>query len=257
MGLKDLREKFHAYDAKLSSMFHKDKDGLKKPSWGKIIPTWLGLIILLVIVSSIASALFIADVNQEITPTSATYTLDYSSYKSSIYYIYFKSGSGPNTDAYHISYDGKLKLVIDTSDIPHDDYLRKILESYQNGENEFNASISYNLTAYDSSDNEIDTSYFMMIDNDKNSDMNYNFIDLLRFDDPKLELKDGFLTITFNGKDKRLSDSPFNDSLKNIDHIDVAIHIFNKNAEESSDPGFYNYILYFTIPKSSINVKMS
>ncbi|MCL2114709.1 MAG: hypothetical protein FWH29_00630 [Methanobrevibacter sp.] len=252
MSLKDLRDKFHHYDAKVSSFFHNDKDGMKKPSWGKIIVTWLGLIILLAVVSSVATSVFIVDVNQEITPVSSLYNLDYNSYKSSSYYI--TQIGGPNKDAYHISYDGKLKVELNTSDIPHSDYLEKILESYLNGSNEYNASVSVELTAYDSSDSVIKTLYYMSIDNDSGSSMYYKNIDLLLFKGLKFDFKDNIFTITSNGSDKRVSDSIFNDSLKNIDHINGVIYISN-NALETSDPGFYNYTLNFTIPKSSINIK--
>jgi len=53
MGIKELKEKFHKNDAKLSSHFHKTEvDGTKKPSWVKIIITWLAMLILLTLVAN-------------------------------------------------------------------------------------------------------------------------------------------------------------------------------------------------------------
>ena len=255
MGLKDLREKFHGYDAKVSSKFHKDSDGLKKPSWGKIILTWLGLLIVLFVVSWASSVLLTVDVNQEITPTSSAYTLDYSSSKSSTYYIYSRL-TGARQDAYHISHDGKLNIAINTSDIDHGDYFEEIMESYLNGENEYNASFDVNLTAYDSSGNKVDTFYFMGVTS-SNSNIVLKSIDLLYNDNLKTKYKDGVLTLTAKGNDSRISDSSFNSSLKNIDNIECVIHVVNENAKEPSDSGFYSYTLNLTIPKNSINIKMS
>ncbi|MBZ9570575.1 hypothetical protein KQY27_03320 [Methanobrevibacter sp. TMH8] len=60
MGIKELREKFHGEDAKFSSHFHNtDENGIKKPSWGKIIVAWLITIIAVsIIVGTIYSAAF-------------------------------------------------------------------------------------------------------------------------------------------------------------------------------------------------------
>ncbi|MDR2967861.1 MAG: hypothetical protein LBU74_07950 [Methanobacteriaceae archaeon] len=255
MGLKDLREKFHDYDAKFSSLFHKDKERLKKPSWGKIIPTWLGLVIVLSIISSIAIVSVSLDVNEELTPVSS-YDLKYNSYKSSFYFIYSKSANGPNQEVYHISYDGRLKIELDTSDISHNDYFGKIMESYLNGNNEYNASVDVELTAYDNNDEEIKTTYTMGLD-DSNLNIKQDLIDFLFFKGSKIRYKDGILTIITKNKDERLSDSSLSDSLNNIDHIDGVIHVFNKNALKTSDSGFYKYTLNFTIPKTSINIKHS
>lgn len=58
MGLKELREKFHEKDSDFSSHFHKNENGVKKPSWGKIIITWLiTVFVLLIIAGSISNAI--------------------------------------------------------------------------------------------------------------------------------------------------------------------------------------------------------
>ncbi|MCL2157256.1 MAG: hypothetical protein FWH54_04455 [Methanobrevibacter sp.] len=253
MSLKGLREKFHNLDAKFSSVFHKEEDGMKKPSWAKIIPTWLFLIIVLSLISSLAISSYTVEVHEELTPTFSEYTLEYGSYKSSIYYIYPKAGSN-SKDVYHISYDGNLKAVLDTSNIFYSDKFEMIMDSYLNGDNEYNASVNLELTAYDSNDKKIETSYSMGLD-DGNLNIKHGVIDLLLFSGSKIDFKDGILTITFNGQDQRLSDSSFNTTLQNIDHINGVIHVFNKNTVETSNPNYYNYTLNFKIPKSSINVK--
>ena len=258
MNLKDLREKFHDYDAKISSAFHKDENRMKNPSWGKIIFSWLSLVIILAVVSSLAITPLTTegDVYQEITPVFSDYRLEYGSYKSSTYYIYSKSGNYPNKEVYHISYDGKLKVSVNTSNISNNDYFVKVMDSYINGNNEYNASVDVKFTAYDSKDKKIDTFYSLGLD-DGNLNIRHGIIDLLLFNKPKIEYKDGFLTVTVTGNDKRLSDSSLSSSLDNIDHIDGTIHVFNKDAGKTSDHDFYNYTLHFTIPKSSINVKNS
>lgn len=60
MEIKELREKFHDEDRKFSSNFYNaDGKGIKKPSWGKIIITWLITIIAMsIIVGAISSAIF-------------------------------------------------------------------------------------------------------------------------------------------------------------------------------------------------------
>ena len=256
MNLKGLREKFHEYDSKVSSLFHKDEDGMKKPSWVRIIPTWLGLIIILIVAGSVVTTMLTVEVNEELIPSYSGYNLRYSSYKSSYYYISV-SGDSPNKDAYHIAYDGRIKIDLDTADIPHSDYFGEIMESYLNGNNEYNASVNIELTAYDSDDKEIDTSYTMRPDNNNNSDMLFESFDLLNFKNLKFDFKNGILTIAHSAKDRRISDSPLNNSLENIDHVECIIHVYNINALETSDPGYYNYTLNFTIPKTAINVRSS
>ena len=60
MGIKELREKFHDQDKNFSSHFHSnDQNGVKKPSWGKIIIAWLiTIIVMSIIVGAISSAIF-------------------------------------------------------------------------------------------------------------------------------------------------------------------------------------------------------
>ena len=256
MNLKGLREKFHEYDSKVSSLFHKDEEDMKKPSWVRIIPTWLGLIIILIVAGSVVNTLLTVEVNEELIPSYSGYNLRYSSYKSSSIYIYSVSGDSPNMDAYHIAYDGRIKIDLDTTDIPHSNYFGEIMESYLNGKNEYNASVNIELTAYDSDDNEIDTSYTMRLNN-TNSDMLFESFELLNFKDLKFDFKNGILTIAHSTNDKRISDSPINNSLENIDHIEGVIHVYNINALEPSDSGYYNYTLNFTIPKTAINVRSS
>lgn len=258
MGLKDLREKFHNLDAKFSSVFHQEKDGVKKPSWGKIVPTWFALIIVLFIASSLTfspvavQSFFSVEVQAELTPTFSEYKLEFSSMKSSLYYIYSTSDSRIK-EVYHVSYNGNLKAVLDTSNIMHSDKFEKIMESYLEGNNEYNATVDLELTAYDSSNKKIETTYYMGLD-DGNLNIKHGVIDLLLFQGSKIDFKDGILTITFYGKDERLSDSLFNNSLENIDHIDVVFHVFNKNITNTSNPDYYNYTLNFTIPNNSIKV---
>mgnify|MGYP003240267631 FL=1 len=71
MGIKELREKFHEEDAKVSEKFHKSENGLKKPSWGKIVITWL---IVLVIASLVFGSVFggISSPDQTGTSTSTS-----------------------------------------------------------------------------------------------------------------------------------------------------------------------------------------
>ena len=256
MSLKDLREKFHDHDAKISALFHQDEDGVKKPSWGKIIPTWLGLIIVLSIVSSIAIPSAIVDVNEELTPAFSEYNLEFTSFESTTHYIYSESEGIPNKMANHISYEGKLKIELDTSNIPHNDYFEKVMKSYLNGDNEYNASVDIELIAFDANGNEINTTYFMGLD-DNSLNIKQGVIDLLLLNGSKIDFKNGVLTIASMGNDQRITDSPFNSSLQNIDHIKGVVHVYNKNTIETSDPSFYNYTLNFTIVKNSINVKNS
>lgn len=256
MKLNDLKEKFHGYDTKISSKFHKNVNGVKKPSWGKIILVWIGLIVLLSLISVAITSLSTVDVDQELTPISSLYNLNYNSSKSSTYYIYYKSGNQANDDAYNIAYNGKLKVELDTSDIPHSDHFEEIMNSYSDGENEYNATVDFNLTAYDKNDVSVSTKYFLGVA-DSSGDIVFELIDLLFNSNQKISINDGILTITGSDKAKELSDSPLNSSLKNIDHIEGVINVYNKNVQEPSDPGFYNYTLKFTIPKDSIRIKNS
>jgi hypothetical protein len=248
MSLKDLREKFHDLDSKISSVFHKEKEGVKKPSWEKIIPTWLALIIVLSLASSVAISFVTVDVNEELTPVFAEYNLEHSSNKSSLYFISSPAGS---KEVFHIAYEGKLNVKLNSSNIHQNDQFGKVMESYSNGNNEYNASVDIELTAYDSNNKKINTSYTMGLD-DGYLNIKHELIDLLLFNGSKIDFQDGILSLTFIGSDQRLSDSSFDSSLSNIDHIDGVIHIFNKNSLDKSDSGYYSYTINFKIPKSSI-----
>ncbi|MDR1721800.1 MAG: zinc ribbon domain-containing protein [Methanobrevibacter sp.] len=232
----------------LSSLFYYEFKGEKKPRWGVI---GLSLLIIVVIAIGLVAALGVfnpINVNEEINTASASYTLKYSSEKSSQYTY---KGSA----AYAISYNGKFLVKIDTSKVSNGEYLGEVLDSYSNGGNDYNATIDSNFTAYNSKDSEISTNLFL---NTMASDMtsNYKYVNLIKFTSSQTKsFADGILTLSFKGSGSDISSTSLSSSLKNIDYIKGTVHIYNYNARNSSDPGFYNYTLNFVVPSNSITVK--
>ncbi|KZX14925.1 zinc ribbon domain-containing protein [Methanobrevibacter curvatus] len=205
-------------------------------------------------------------VSEEIELTSAAYKLTYDSHVSKSYYIYSKSGKSPNKNAYILSYNGKLKIALDTKTVSQGEKLSEILDSYINGDNEHNATYDLELSAYDSNDNIIKTTYNPGVAND-----NWNIvtkkIDLLflpnLISSPASDIllndasfKNNILTIALKGKGDEIGDEGFSSKIHKMDHINGVLNIYSKHLTQD-DAGFFNYTLNFTIPKNKISVKKS
>lgn len=124
MGIKELRENFHEKDADFSSHFHKIENGVKKPSWGKIIITWLVIIIALGIIFGAISGAMTGSTGVQYGSTDSSYQntepqLSEAEFKNASTTIAFKKlDKNPNSYAGEkVKYTGKVVQIMESGGV--------------------------------------------------------------------------------------------------------------------------------------------
>jgi hypothetical protein len=199
------------------------------------------------------------DVEEELTPVSADYDLKISSVINSLYTYTYANGTVVD-DVYETSYNGKVNVVLNTSDIPDskNHKLDDILTDYVKNDNEkYNSEIDLNFTAYDANGKEIDTDFsYGKLD----TDLNYKTLDLLALSykdnyDSSLSYANNLLTLLFEKNDTNmLTLEAVNSKITGIDHINGELHIYNPQYTDDSSPDYYNFTLKFVINSKDINI---